>query len=189
MTSLALVTGGASGIGAATVSHLAGRGYAVVVADLNLAAAEEHAATLVLETGAIAVPVACDVTSPSQVEAMVAVAADVTGRIDAVVSCAGFAGPSGRLEVLSLEDWSRVVDVNLWGVAHVSRAVAPLLRRQRSGSIVNVASVAGLQGSRGQVAYSASKAAVIGLTQAMAKELLTFGVRATPSRPASSARR
>lgn len=183
MTPLVLVTGGGSGIGAATVREFAQRGYSVVVADLNLEAAESVIASLKLSAGAQAVALACDVTSPEDVVGLVQGAVQLTGRLDAVVNCAGLAGRSDRLESLGLDDWVRVIDVNLWGVVHVSRAITPILREQRAGAVVNVASIAGIQGSRGQVPYSAAKAAVIGLTQAMAKELLSSGVRVNAVAP------
>lgn len=183
MSSLALVTGGGSGIGAATVRELARRGNSVVVVDLDLDAAQSVVSGVALPAGAQAIARACDVTIPADVDRVVAEALQLTGRIDVVVNCAGLAGRSDKLELLGLDDWARVVDVNLWGVAHVARAVTPILREQRSGAVVNVASIAGIQGSRGQVPYSAAKAAVIGLTQAMAKELMSAGVRVNAVAP------
>jgi NAD(P)-dependent dehydrogenase (short-subunit alcohol dehydrogenase family) len=183
MTPTALVTGGGSGIGAATVRELARRGFSVVVADLTLESAESVVQALQLADGAEAYAVACDVTSQDDAHRVVDEMMTRLGRIDAVVCCAGLAGKSGRLEVLETNDWARVFDVNLWGVAHIARAITPVLRAQKYGAVVNVASIAGIQGSRGQVPYSAAKAGVIGLTQAMAKELLSSGVRVNAVAP------
>jgi NAD(P)-dependent dehydrogenase (short-subunit alcohol dehydrogenase family) len=184
MSTSALVTGGGSGIGAATVRLLTGRGMDVTVLDLDGAAAAAVVASIEdEEVRARSAAIACDVTSPDDVDRAVSAAFTRTARLDAVVCCAGLAGRSARLESLTLAEWQQVVAVNLWGVVHVSRAVTPVLREQRSGSVVHVASIAGVQGSRGQVPYSAAKAGVIGLTQAMAKELLQFGVRVNAVAP------
>ena len=179
----AIVTGGASGIGAATVRRLARRGLFVVIADRD----EETARSLVDELGAEAIPdavaVTCDVTREDDITAVVEAARADGAVVEVLVNCAGFPGRAARLEELSMEAWQLVLDVNLWGVIHTTRAIAPLMRQQRSGSIVNVASIAGIVGSRGQVAYSVAKAGVVGATLAAAKELMPAGVRVNAVAP------
>lgn len=179
-TEVALVTGGGSGIGAATVRRLADRGVATVIADLNLAAAEALAAEVGDTSSSLAVR--CDVTAPADLEAAVE-AATALGDLAILVCCAGWPGSSAKLDEFSLEDWHRAIDINTMGVAHALRAAAPGMRERGRGAIVNVASIAGITGSRGQIAYSAAKAAVLGITRAAAKELMRDGVRVNAVAP------
>jgi 3-oxoacyl-[acyl-carrier protein] reductase len=179
-TSVALVTGGGSGIGAATVRRLAARGVATVVADVSLeparALADEVAAT------AASLAVACDVTRPDDLVAAVDAAAGL-GDLDVLVCCAGLPGDAVRLEAFPLEQWERVLQVNTMGVVHALRAVTPGMRARGRGAVVTVASIAGVSGSRRQVAYSGAKAAVVGITQAAAKELMADGIRVNAVAP------
>jgi 3-oxoacyl-[acyl-carrier protein] reductase len=179
---LAIVTGGGSGIGAATVRRFAARGLHVIVADVRLESAAEVAAE-VSESGAGATPVACDVTQPESVANLVASSNRDGGQIAVLVNCAGIAGRSARLEDYTDRELAAVFDVNLLGVALTIRAVGPIMRSQRRGAIVNVASIAGMTGSRGQVPYSGAKAGVIGITSAAAKELMDAGVRVNSVAP------
>jgi 3-oxoacyl-[acyl-carrier protein] reductase len=178
---VAIVTGGSSGIGAAVVARLAARGHEIVIADVNEGLAGEVAEGLSNE-GTSAVAVRCDVRKEDDVAAVVAAAVEL-GTLTTLVSCAGTAGRSARLERHAEEEWRLVLDVNLGGVILFTKAVGPLLREQRHGSIVNIASMAGLVGSRGQVVYSGSKAGVIGVTKASAKELMAEGVRVNAVAP------
>lgn len=183
---VAIVTGAASGIGAESAARLARRGFRVVVADLSAARADQVAAEITAGVtparGAKAVAAGCDVTDPAAVADLVAGAVEL-GDLDVLINCAGVAGEAHRLEEAPIELWRQVIDVNLWGVVHMCRAVTPVLRERGRGSIVNVASIAALQGSRGQVPYSAAKAAVVGLTIAAAKELISSGVRVNAVAP------
>lgn len=181
-TSIAIVTGGGSGIGAATVRRLAKRGLDVVIADRNLVTAQA-VADEVRATGGQARAVACDVTKSDEVDSLITGARAGNATIDLLVNCAGLAGRSGRVDELSADEWRSVIDVNLASVMLTARAIGPVMYRQRSGSIVNVASIAGLRGSRGQVAYSGAKAGVIGVTMALAKELMGAGVRVNAVAP------
>jgi 2-hydroxycyclohexanecarboxyl-CoA dehydrogenase len=168
----ALVTGGASGIGAATVRRLAAEGADVVVADLNHEGAREIAA----EVGARAVAV--DVTDPRSVQDAV----EATGPFEILVNNAGndrFAFFVNTDETL----WDFVIDVNLKGVLAVTHAVLPAMHDRGGGSIVNVASEAGRVGSQGSAVYSAAKAGVIGFTKAIARESARYGVRCNAVAP------
>jgi len=161
----ALVTGGASGIGEATVEELAGAGAFVWVADINLPAAE----TLAASTGS-ARAIHLDVTSPRSIAAA---AAQIT-QLDILVNNAGI-GHVGSIETTEPEDFDRLMNVNVRGVYLVTRAFLPLLlssaqRRQAVGSIVNVASVSGLVGIKQRFAYCTSKGAVVAITRQLAVE-------------------
>jgi NAD(P)-dependent dehydrogenase (short-subunit alcohol dehydrogenase family) len=182
LTDVAIVTGGGSGIGAATVRRLAARGLHVVVADVRFDAAAAVAAE-VIEAGAEATPVACDVTNQDSVTALVTHATEGGRPVAVLVNCAGLAGRSARLEDYAEQELNRLFDVNLKGVVLTIRAIGPVMRSQGRGAIVNVASIAGLNGSRGQVPYSGAKAGVIGITKAAAKELMDAGVRVNSVAP------
>ncbi len=152
---VAVVTGSASGIGAATAALLAGRG--ATVAGLDLA------------TG-------CDVGDTASVDAGVAAAAEQHGRIDVLVNNAGI-GAVGDVTANSDEEWQRVLNVNVIGMARVSRAVIPYLRRSPSAAIVNVCSIVAGVGLPQRALYSASKGAVAALTLAMAADHVREGIR------------
>lgn len=161
----ALVTGGASGIGEATVRELARSGAFVWIADINLAAAAALAASL-----PSAAALLLDVTSP---ESIAAAAARVS-RIDILVNNAGI-GHVGSIETTGPDDFDRLMNVNVRGVYLVTRAFLPLLLaagegRETPGTIVNIASVAGLVGIRQRFAYCASKGAVVAMTRQLAVE-------------------
>ncbi|SDG18990.1 SDR family NAD(P)-dependent oxidoreductase [Klenkia brasiliensis] len=168
-----LVTGGASGIGAACAGQLARAGVRVVVADLRLDAARATAATV----DGVAVQV--DVSQPDSVGSMVAHVRDRFGRLDIAVNNAGVGVPSKkRIADMSDDDWHTVTAVNLDGVFHCLRAELPLMLRAPSGgSIVNVASVMGAVGTIGGAAYVAAKHAVVGLTRTAALEYAADGIR------------
>ena len=178
----ALVTGGASGIGAATCRRLAAEGARVAVTDLNLAPAEELAA----EIGGEAYEL--DVSSDDSVRAGIDAARGDLGRIDVLVNNAGYDewGWFGQTDPTS---WDRVIAVNLRGVLAVTHAVLPGMQEQGEGRIVSVASEAGRAGSAGSAAYSAAKGGVIAFTKALAQENARFGITAnTPRRFTASTR-
>jgi NAD(P)-dependent dehydrogenase (short-subunit alcohol dehydrogenase family) len=157
----ALVTGGASGIGEHTVRVLHNAGAAVVVADVNLEAAQKLAA----ELGEGASALRLDVTEPASVDA----ALSGLKTLDILVNNAGI-GHVGDLEETALQDWQRIFRVNVEGVFLVTKAAAPLLLASPSGSIVNMGSVAGLVGVKRRFAYCASKGAVIAMTRQLAAD-------------------
>jgi 3-oxoacyl-[acyl-carrier protein] reductase len=165
---VALVTGGGKGIGAATVERLAAEGARVVVADLDVAGAEETAARV----GGVAVR--CDVTSRSDVESAVARAAEL-GRLDVLVTCAGIIRDN-LIHKLSDEDWDAVIATHLRGTFLAVQAAQAHMVAQGSGAMVLISSTSAL-GNRGQANYAAAKAGIQGLTKTLALELGRFGVR------------
>jgi NAD(P)-dependent dehydrogenase (short-subunit alcohol dehydrogenase family) len=180
---VALVTGAARGIGRATAQALADNGARVVVADLDEAAARESAAML---QGAQALRM--DVSQEAEVAAAVARVVAELGRIDILVNNAGINTLSHRVTVdqFPVEEWDRIMAVDLRGLFLVSRAVSAVMVAQGAGRIVNVASVLGLVPARLQCAYTAAKAGVINLTQAMAIELAPKGIAVNCVAPGST---
>lgn len=169
---VAVVTGGASGIGAATCRRLAARQAHVVVADV----ADDAAHVLAEELGGSAVHV--DVTDMASVEAMVKASMAVSGRLDIAVNNAGIGVPvKKRVGEMGIADWRRVMDVNLDGVFRCLEAELAVMGPAGSGSVVNVASVMGVVGTAGGAAYVASKHAVVGLTKAVALDYAATGIR------------
>lgn len=173
---VAIVTGGANGIGAATVRRLAGEGAAVVVADLDLAAAEQIAGAIQAE-GGHAHAVQVEVSERGQVEAMLAAALAAYDHVDVLANIAGIAQFEPFLD-LSEEAWRKVLDVNLTGVYLCSQVVARhMVERGIEGRIVNMASTNGLVAEAGLAHYNASKFGVVGLTMTMAIELAPHNIR------------
>jgi len=178
---VALVTGGAQGIGKAVALMLARHGADVVVADVNLEKAAETAKE-VEATGRGAMAVNVDVTRLSDVENMVESAIRRFGRIDILINNAGIARDKLILRMTE-EDWDAVLDVNLKGTFNCTKAVIKHMSKQRSGKIVNIASVVGEMGNAGQANYSASKAGVIGLTKTIAREFAQRGINVNAIAP------
>jgi 2-dehydro-3-deoxy-L-rhamnonate dehydrogenase (NAD+) len=176
----AIVTGGATGIGEAIAIRLAHAGATLAVADLNLPGAQKVAAAL--GNGSFAVAV--DVADAASVERAVQQVLERTGQIDILVNNAGIAGPAKFIWEQTDEDWQRNIAINLTGVFHFCRAVVPHMRKQQYGRIVNIASIAGKEGNPRMVPYSATKAAVIGLTKSLGKEVATDGICVNAVSPA-----
>ena len=168
----AVVTGAATGIGEVIASRFAEAGATVCIADIDGAEAERTAKRI----GHGAQSIAVDVTNPSSVEAAISGFLQRNESIDILVNNAGIAGKAAPIWEQGDSDWLKVLDVNLNGVFYLCRAVIPHMRSRGYGRIVNIASVAGKEGNPNMVAYSASKAAVIGLTKAMAKEVASEGI-------------
>jgi len=169
---VAIITGAARGIGLAIAQRLHGDGAAVVLTDIDGEKASAEAEGL----GARALPVTLDVTDPECVQRMVCQVLERWGRIDVLVNNAGIAGQALPVTEYSLEEWHRVMAVNVDGVFLCTRAVLPHMLERGSGRIVNIASISGKEGNPKMSAYSTSKAAVIGFTKAVAKEVAQFGV-------------
>jgi NAD(P)-dependent dehydrogenase (short-subunit alcohol dehydrogenase family) len=164
---VALVTGAASGIGAACARRLAEEGARVAALDR---VTQPPASTCEM------LAVAADVRDEAAVTAAVASTLARFGRLDVVVNAAGVAG-GGPVHLLRAEEWARVLDVNLTGTFLVAKHALPALLEQRSGSIVNIASIEGLEGSEGGSAYNASKGGVVLLTRNMAMDYARMGIR------------
>ncbi len=165
----AVVTGGASGIGQAIAERLRDAGASVQVWDLAAPAFEGVSFAKV------------DVSDPAQVKA----AADGLERVDLLVNNAGFAGPAESLVGFDPALWRRIVDVNLVGVYEVCRHLVPLMQKSGAGRIVNMASLAGKEGTPNASAYSAAKAGVIALTKSLGKELAGTDIRVNSLAPAA----
>ena len=170
---VAVITGGASGIGAATARRFVAEGASVLLADIDL----PRATRLVGELGETAAAIACDVADESQVEAAIHHALDRFGRLDCLFNNAGFSDFSGRIAQTDLAEFDRTFAVLLRGVVAGMKHAAPVMVEQGSGSIINTASVAGLRAGLGTHLYSTAKAAVIHLTTSVAMELGRKGVR------------
>ena len=161
-TRTALVTGGASGLGAAAAKRLRAEGLQVTTLDL------------------ISADVTADVTDE---QALLRVAGQI-GPVDVLVNSAGIVGPNKPLLETTVQDWRRVLDVNVLGTVNTMRAFVPGMRDRGWGRVVNIASMAGKDGNPSLSIYSASKAAVIGLTKSVGKELATTGVLVNVIAPA-----
>jgi len=172
--SVAVVTGGGQGIGAAVARALAGEGAAIVVAARRAEPIEKVAAEI-RDAGGKAWAVQCDVTDAASVHSLVQAAARRAGVVNILVNNAG-AAHSAPLAKTTLEDWNRLLAVNATGTFLCTQAFMPAMVMRKQGSIVNVASVAGLAGARYIAAYAAAKHAVIGLTRSVAAELEGTGV-------------
>lgn len=170
---VAIVTGGASGIGAAFVRRVHGEGAAVMIADLDVAGGE----ALAKELGGNAIFRPVDVSDAAAVEAMVEACVSQFGGLDILYNNAGI-GCFGLTPDLPLEQWHRVVAVNLDAVFYGCRAAIPHMRRRGGGAIINTASASGMAADFGFTAYNATKAAVINYTRSLAIDHAADGIRA-----------
>jgi NAD(P)-dependent dehydrogenase (short-subunit alcohol dehydrogenase family) len=178
----AIVTGAGSGIGAALSRALVKAGAHVVCADLDLPAAEKTVASVTGPGTARAVPL--DVTSASDVAALVASVAAERGTLDLMFNNAGIS-IGGETQELTLEHWNSIIDVNIRGVVHGVHAAYPLMVEQRSGHIVNTASMGGLMAAGLLTSYVMTKHAVVGLSLALRSEAAAFGVGVTAVCPSA----
>jgi 3-oxoacyl-[acyl-carrier protein] reductase len=165
---VALITGAAQGIGKSVALLLAQNGADIVISDINLEKAEETAKEIE-SIGSKAIAIKVDVANLKDVERMVESILEKFGKIDILVNNAGITRDKLILRMTE-EDWDAVLNVNLKGTFNCTKAVVRHMAKQRSGKIVNIASVVGEMGNAGQVNYSASKAGVIGLTKTIARE-------------------
>jgi 3-oxoacyl-[acyl-carrier protein] reductase len=176
----AIVTGGASGLGKAVARRIVAEGGAVALWDVNPSAL--HSARDELHAAHVA---AMDVSDHAQVVRAMSESNEALGRIDILVASAGITGATAPVQDFPLESWRRTFAINVDGVFHACREVIPYMLRNSYGRIVNVASVAGKEGNPNASAYSASKAAVIGFTKSLGKELALRGIVVNAISPAT----
>jgi 3-oxoacyl-[acyl-carrier protein] reductase len=179
-----IVTGGARGIGRAYCQGLRAHGASVVVADID----GEGAASVAADLGDGALGVSVDITSEAQVKAMVAMASDSFGRIDGLVNNAGLINtlPRRPWHQIPVDEWDRVMAVNLRGTFLSCLAVHPVMAGQRYGKIVNISSSRVWNGAPGRLHYTASKAGIIGFTRSLAREVGGDGIRVNAVSPGST---
>jgi 3-oxoacyl-[acyl-carrier protein] reductase len=175
----AVVTGGGAGIGRAVAERMTAEGARVAIWDRDAAAAEAVAAEI------DGIPVPLDITDWPAVEAAAARTAEALGGIDVLVCSAGVAGATATVADLAVKDFREVFEINVFGLFYCNKAVVPAMKAGGYGRIVNIASIAGKEGNPNASAYSASKAAVIGFTKSLGKELATSGVLVNAVTPAA----
>lgn len=178
---VAVVTGGAGGIGLAVAKRLAEEGGLISLWDMN-GKALQAAADMLPGSQTIVVNIA----DYASVEAAVASTEERFGRIDILVNSAGIAGKNAPLDEYEIEEWRRVIDIDLNGTFFVNRAVLPGMRARNYGRIVNIASVAGKEGNPNASAYAAAKAGVIGMTKAVGKECARYDIAINAVTPATA---
>lgn len=179
---IAVVTGGAQGIGRAVTERFLASGAKVAIWDHDKAFAERTAK----ELGKDVLPVHCDVTNAGSVAAARDFTTAAFKRIDILVNNAGVAGPTAKLWDVKLEDWQRTMLVNVEGPFNCCKAVIPGMISQNYGRIVNIASIAGKEGNPNASPYSASKAALIGMTKSLGKELAGYDISVNAVTPAAA---
>ncbi|MFK7793579.1 MAG: SDR family oxidoreductase [Devosiaceae bacterium] len=180
------ITGASRGIGAATAHEFASQGAKVVLAARSRAEIEEQAAAIV-SNGGKALAVVCDVADNGQVEAAVKAAEQAFGSVTILINNAGLIDPIGRMDALDPDAWGKVIDVNVKGVYHCTRAVLPSMQAAGGGTIINISSGAATNALEGWSHYCASKAAVLMLTRMLHKEFAEKGIRALGLSPGTVA--
>lgn len=171
-----LITGASRGIGRAAAELFARRGYGVLINYRQDAAAAHELEKQLMDSGADALAVQADVAQEDQVLRMMEIAVKRFGFIDVLVNNAGIASQK-LFTALTSEEWRRMMAIHVDGTFHCCRVVLPAMIREKRGAIVNVASIWGLSGASCEVAYSTAKAAVIGMTKALAREVGPSGIR------------
>ncbi|MGK7877877.1 MAG: 3-oxoacyl-[acyl-carrier-protein] reductase [Xenococcaceae cyanobacterium] len=172
---IAIITGASRGIGRAAALALATEGAKVVVNYARSGKAAQQVVAEITEAGGEAIAIGADVSKAEEVDSLVKQTLEEFSRVDVLVNNAGITRDTLLLR-MKPEDWQAVIDLNLTGVFLCTRTVSKLMLKQRSGRIINIASVAGQIGNPGQANYSAAKAGVIGFTKTVAKELASRGV-------------
>lgn len=172
---VAIVTGASRGIGRAISLQLAQVGAKVIVNYASSSGAADELVAQIASSGGEALAIRADVSKADQIDALFGTTIDKWGRVDILVNNAGIARDTLLLR-MKPEDWQAVIDTNLTGVFLCTRVASKIMLKQKSGRIINIASVAGQIGNPGQANYSAAKAGVIGFTKAVAKELASRGI-------------
>ena len=172
---VAIVTGASRGIGRAIALQLAFESAKVVVNYASSSTAADQVVAEITAAGGEAVAIQADVSQENQVDTLIKTTLEKFQRVDILVNNAGITRDTLLLR-MKLEEWQAVIDINLTGVFLCTKAVSKIMLKQRSGRIINIASVAGQMGNPGQANYSAAKAGVIGFTKTVAKELSSRGI-------------
>jgi 3-oxoacyl-[acyl-carrier protein] reductase len=172
---VAIITGASRGIGRAIAIALASEGANIVVNYASSSGAADELVSEITNSGGNAIALQADVSQADQVDTLISSVMEKWGRIDILVNNAGITRDTLLLR-MKPEEWQAVIDLNLTGVFLCTRAVSKIMLKQRSGRIINIASVAGQMGNPGQANYSAAKAGVIGFTKTVAKELASRGL-------------
>ncbi|WP_414551676.1 3-oxoacyl-[acyl-carrier-protein] reductase [Anabaena sp. CCY 0017] len=172
---VAIVTGASRGIGRAIALELAKQGATIIVNYASSSGAADNVVAEISAEGGQVIALQADVSQAEQVDTLISTVMDKFKRIDIIVNNAGITRDTLLLR-MKPEDWQAVIDLNLTGVFLCTRAASKIMLKQRSGRIINIASVAGQMGNPGQANYSAAKAGVIGFTKTVAKELASRGI-------------
>ena len=179
---MAVITGGAQGIGFAIAARLVKSGAKVSLWDMN----EELLAKAAADLGEAATTIAVNIADYDAVAAAVSETERALGRIDILVHSAGIAGKNAPLDEYDLEEWRRVIEIDLNGAFYVNRAIVPGMKARNYGRIVNIASIAGKEGNPNASAYAAAKGGVIAMTKALGKELAKHDIAVNAISPATA---
>ena len=182
MEKTAVITGGSRGIGRACAIKLAKEGYNIAVVYAGNDKAAEETVSEIKALGKEAISVKFDVSDENAVNEGITKIIEKFGRIDVLVNNAGITR-DGLFVRMSADDWNAVINTNITGMFYVTKPVVKLMMKQRSGSIINMSSIAGVMGNAGQANYSAAKAAVIGFTKSLSKELAARNIRVNAIAP------
>ena len=179
-----VVTGAASGIGKSAAQLIAARGATVICVDLNSAGVDQVASEINSQ-GLTAQGAALDISNQAAVMELISNLAKKHNRIDALVNCAGYPGPTGEfVENINWPDYQKVIEVNLYGAIWLTQAVLPIMKKQKYGRIVQVSSIAGKEGNPKMAPYNTAKAGLIGFVKGVAKEVAVDGITINALAPA-----
>ena len=171
----AIITGGSKGLGYAMAAGLASAGASVMLVNRNAEEGRQAAKDLSADFGVKTISFSADITDVQQTEAMATAAIDAFGRVDILINSAGI-NIRGAIDEITPEDFTKVMQVNVYGTWLCSRAVVPFMKKSRSGKIINLASTLGLVGLANRTPYTSSKGAVVQMTRALALELAPFNI-------------
>ena len=179
-----IVTGAGSGIGRSAAQLIASRGAKVICIDLNQAGVDE-CVDQITKAGAAAESVVLDISNQKNVMEVITTLGNKHKRLDVLVNCAGYPGPTGKfVEDITWNDYQKVIEVNLFGAIWLTQAVLPIMKKQKYGRIVQVASIAGKEGNPKMAPYNTAKAGLIGFVKGVAKEVAVDGITINSLAPA-----
>ena len=179
-----IVTGAGSGIGRSAAQLIASRGAKVICVDLNQAGVD-GCVDQITKAGATAESVVLDISNQKNVMEVITTLGNKHKRLDALVNCAGYPGPTGKfVEDITWNDYQKVIEVNLFGAIWLTQAVLPIMKKQKYGRIVQVASIAGKEGNPKMAPYNTAKAGLIGFVKGVAKEVAVDGITINSLAPA-----